>query len=326
MLTDRSITDTHTTGPGAVIVEKRLSSTILRTCLEGQNSYVKQYLSGDWDSSIDTVRARCAREAQTIERLKSVDIFHGRLGRISLVGWDAETPSLSTEEVSGRPLGEDLISNNIATWPTLFGVYLSGKWLHGFQSLPLEAGEGERIGQHNPVNLREYCEIRLNKVQSLGYKWMTNHRKERVLNTVSQLISQFPDQDRKKVWAHGDYGPGNVLWDGHTLTAIDFAMACSEAPLLDVTYFIHRMEMLAVYFPWRRWPLELWRRAFLRGYGRPDAEQSAMYRALMIRHTICRLQTYVRRPPNSLKQRLHNKWVRGCIRRSLEHLTSSAAF
>ena len=81
--------------------------------------------------------------------------------------------------------------------------------------------------------------------------------------------------------------------------------------------FDHRLEMLRVYRPWIRSPIALWKRAFLHGYGRADAESSPMYRALMIRHLLCRLLTYVRRPPANLKQWLHYKWVRWRVRERL---------
>jgi hypothetical protein len=101
------------------------------------------------------------------------------------------------------------------------------------------------------------------------------------------------------------------------LTAIDFATAHSMFPLLDVTYFVHRLEMQRVYRPWKAWPIAAWRRAFLRGYGRPDADRSPMWQALMIRHLLCRLTTYVLRPPRNAKQAMHDRYVRWWLRRRL---------
>ena len=139
----------------------------------------------------------------------------------------------------------------------------------------------------------------------------------RLFDHLKHLSAAAPADEEARVWCHADYAPNNMLWDGTVFTPIDFGMACIERPLLDVTYFIHRLEMQRVYRPWKRWPISSWKRAFLRGYGRPDAEQSPMYRALMIRHWVCRLLTYVRRPPRNLKQRLHNAYVRACVRRRL---------
>ena len=94
-------------------------------------------------------------------------------------------------------------------------------------------------------------------------------------------------------------------------------MATVDLALADVTYLIHRLEMQQIYRPWKCWPIGVWKRALLRGYGRDDAEISPMYRALMIRYRICRLLTYVRRSPRDLKQRLHDCWVRSILRYKL---------
>jgi hypothetical protein len=135
-------------------------------------------------------------------------------------------------------------------------------------------------------------------------------------------VERVPTGDQEPVWCHHDYCAGNMIWNGRTLTVIDFGMAGPGVPLLDVTYFIHRIAMLRIYVPWKRWPVGAWTRAFLRGYGRPEAAASPMYQALMIRHLLCRLLTYVHKPPHGLKQRLHNPWVRRCVRTTLlRHLS-----
>jgi hypothetical protein len=283
---------------------------------DGRAVYVKHYADGGWDSTRDTVRKRAVREADLMGRLSLGPGFHGRLGSVRLVKFDADGPTLVSEAVNGRPLNECLGEGygSRADRERLRALYLAGKWLRVFQALPMRPGDEVIIGRSDPDDLVEYCDIRMRTLQDLGYTWLTDALRRRVRQHVGQLVERSPEGDRRRVWCHHDYALANVLWDGTTLTAIDFGMAGLDVPLVDATYFLHRLEMLRVYFPWKRWPVGAWKRAFLRGYGRPDAPASPMYDALMVRHLLCRLQTYVRRPAENLKERLHHPWIRWCVR------------
>ena len=185
-----------------------------------------------------------------------------------------------------------------------------------FQDLAPNGVDSVRLGSSSPIDLVAYCDIRLDRLQVAGYRWMTNQRRRRIVDAVSHLCGTSTEQDAL-TWSHGDYGPNNIVWDGRVLTPLDFAMANLDRPMKDVSYFIHRLEMLPVYWPFRRWPVAAWTRAFLRGYGRPNAEQTPIYRALHVRHLLCRLGTYVARPPRDSLQRAHNSWVRRRVRARL---------
>ena len=204
----------------------------------------------------------------------------------------------------------------------LNALYLVGKWLRRFQTLPVMPKDEETFTEDDPTDLVEYCDIRMRRVLELGYGWPTDTVRRKIGRCLTTLLEQASEQDRRRVWSHGDYGPQNILWDGRLLTPIDFNTAKLSYPLQDVTYFIHRLEMFRIYCPWRRWPLGAWRRVILQGYGRPDAEQSPMYRAMMIRHLHCRLNTYVQRRVTKLKQRIHNAWTRQRVRARLLRLIS----
>ena len=299
---------------GRVAVQRTAYSKVDREARDGRVVYLK----GDWGSTGEVIRARTKREAEVIGQLAEASQIGRRLGAVQLVSVDPSRATLVTEAAPGKPLSDYLLSSYRSVGPEcLRDLWLAGKWLQVFQELPILPGDEIRISEHDPEDLVAYCDVRLKKIQSLGYKWLTETIRGRVLETVGRLVAGSPQGDQRRVWCHHDYAPGNVLWDGTTLTGIDFAMAGLDVPLVDATYFIHRLEMLPIYRPWKRWPIAAWKRAFLRGYGRPDAEASPMYEALMIRHLLCRLQTYVRRPPENLKQRLHNKWVRRCVREKL---------
>ncbi|HUT89241.1 MAG TPA: aminoglycoside phosphotransferase family protein [Thermoguttaceae bacterium] len=309
---------------GTLVVRRWATSNVRRVEADGRAVYVKQYLpQGDLGVTPEVIHRRTSREMDLVKRMRSCPPPHSHLGILNLVYGDPKSGVLVTEEAPGPPVSQ-LVLRRSASHGTLRALYSAGKWLRWFQSLPIKSGDGERFMDDDPLDLVEYCDLRIQAILQLGYGWPTDGIRRRLKANLRQLAQRFSPEDRRPVWTHGDYSPGNVLWDGSTLTPLDFAMAKLSFSLVDVTYFIHRLEMLGIYFPWRRWPIGTWKQAILRGYGRPDAERSAMYQAMMIRHLHCRLKTYVRRPPLNLKQRIHNAWTRKCVQKRLLKMMSQA--
>lgn len=314
---------------GQVIDRRWATSEVRRIARPGRPAvYRKQFALHDGlGVTAEVIRRRTAREMELIRQLGLLDLGR-RLGSPRLINGDPESGTLLTEEIPGRPL-ESYVLNEFrrrVDRQCLQAMSLAGRWLRHFQLLPFDEADRARISRDDPEDLVKYCDVRLQAIRKLGYRCVTDSMRQRVRQALARLLEQTPEADRRFVWTHADFSPGNILWDGEKLTPIDFAMSHPDFPLTDVTYFIHRLEMLRVYFPWRRWPLAAWRKAVLRGYGRPNAEQSSMYRALMIRHLCCRLKTYVRRRPQRAKERLHNVWVRWRVRKQLlEQLLEQAA-
>lgn len=306
-------------------IQQRVSSTIARQILDGQPVYVKQYSTGDWGRTADVVLRRTEREVDLVERLHASDLFSNRLGLVHIVSASPEEYSLTTAEVPGKTL-DLLIASQFRNpdMECLSAMWLAGRWLRQFQQIELLESDRESISTLDPHDMVDYCRVRLEGLTKLGYRWPKGRMSGQILNQIEHLVENSNDSDKQLVWSHADFAPGNIIWDGRTLTPIDFGMTHADRPLLDVTYLIHRLEMQQIYRPWKSWPTEIWKRAILRGYGRPDADKSPMYQALMIRHLICRIHTYVRRQPRDLKQRLHDKWVRTVIRKKLERLTQES--
>ncbi len=306
--------------------EHRLTSTVSRVEYDGVIAYRKRLRQDSWESDPDTLIARTQREADIIRQLAHIPASCSRFGRLELLDCSPADGIITTREVPGTPLAHWLHTRPLALRRglALRPFYLSGAWLVDFQSLDTSKGATALIGDRSPLDLLDYCDIRIAAIRNAGYSWLTGCRRDRLLSVIGALQVRSDDSDLGLVWSHGDYAPHNIMWDGRTLTPIDFTMANLASPLVDVTYFIHRLEMLPIYFPWRRWPIATWTAAFLRGYGRPDAASSPMYTALMIRHLICRLLTYVKRPAPDFARRTHAKWVRLNIRRRLMALVDSS--
>ena len=299
--------------------ELRPSSRISRQLRPDGAVYVKQYLVGDAYRTREVIQERTARETDVLQRLATLYGMKHRLGVPTVASADPERAELSTLEVPGKPLQDVLLSDysSKTRLSCLSALYLAGKWLRVFQTLAPLDSDFIRLNQE-PEDLVQYCELRLKSIADSAYGWPAQTTK-RCLDHLHQCIQASHENDRRKVWSHCDYGPWNMLWDGKTLTPIDFEMCRLDLPLVDVTHFIHRLEMLSLRFPWRRWPIAAWKQCFLRGYGRPDAAQSPMYQALMVRHLLCRLVGLIRRPGEKFVGRLHNAWLRRRVQAQLQN-------
>lgn len=301
--------------------QRRRPSKPERQVQSGRAVYVKRHELGVWLDTDDVVKARAAREVEIINRLASLPRLGGRLGAVKVVRSDLENATVVTDEVPGQPLQTFFASRNarVLHQSVTRGLHLAGRWLREFQKLPTDSDVAVSRPA-DPEDFVEYCDFRLRTMNEMGYAWADEKVRTRTLVWLREQLSAADPEDHRLVWSHGDYGPFNLMWDGHCLTPIDFETSKLEFPLLDVVYLINRIEMLPIQFPWRRWPIALWRRACLRGYGCADAIERPIYRAIQVRHLLCRLQTLVRTAPTSQAEAWHNRWVRACLKRRLNRI------
>ena len=302
---------------GTLVERKYATSEVRRVERPGGVVYVKRYGTGvDGALSTEHVRAKLRREQHLLALMHASPPRNPRLGLVEVVDVDIDGLVVTTKEVPGVSL-QDLLLNRRADRDILTALFLAGRWQRWFQTLPVSEEDIQSRSGNDPLDLVAYCDIRLRKLREFGYVWPNEEEHREVLDALQQLVDASDPEHLRPVWAHSDYAPGNILWDGNRLTPIDFTMAHISTALTDVTHLIHRMEMFAVYFPWRRWPVDRWREAVLRGYGQADLAEQPAYRASMVRHHVCRLLTYVRRGAENLKQSLHNSYVRARVRHRL---------
>ena len=297
-------------------VEQRISSQIRRTVRDGVPVYEKQYVTNEWDDDASVIRRRARCEVEILRQIAASNRFGQRLGVVRIAHAEPDVAIIATHEVAGDSLGQfihhgNIVSTGMKPW------LLAGRWLRQFQSLPLNKYATETASKRDPPDIVDYCNLRLRSLSDYHYAWPNASVRKSLLQTIEHLRDQCSAADMPAVWVHADYAPGNLMWDGRVLTPIDFGMVRAGYPLEDATYLIHRIEMLRIYRPWSQIPIASIRRAVLRGLGVPTADQSAAYQMLMIKHHLCRLHTYVRRPPKNFKQSLHDRWVRAVLRKRL---------
>jgi aminoglycoside phosphotransferase (APT) family kinase protein len=249
----------------------------------------------------------------------------GRLGRLKIVEANLDALEVVTEEIQGLTLQNAMVSSRQRELrgTCTRAVYLAGKWLREFQALSIDS-QVDLPRPADPEDLVEYCQMRLDALVELGHSWPDARTLRRIPDWINRRLDATPQELLRRVWAHGDYGPFNLMWDGYRLTPIDFGTSKPEFPLVDVVYLIHRLEMLPLQFPWRKWPVTLWRQACLRGYGVEHAESIPIYQAMMLRHLLCRLLNLVRVPAKSRLGTLHAAWLTMRVRQTLDKLLDSA--
>jgi hypothetical protein len=307
----------------APIAQQRLSSVIHCEKRSGRSVYVKEYTTGVLCKDSESIRARAAREIDVIERLAVLEGMGGRLGVLRIVEADPGRARLVTEAIPGRSLHDLLLGpfRRRVTLGSLKALFLAGRWLRVFQTLPIRPGD-ERLYSSDAPDLVAYCLSRFDAVRAAGSHWATRGRRERISERLSGWLAGTAAADRQPTWSHGDYLPGNLVWDGRVLTALDFPMCRLDLRLSDVAYFVHRLEMLPLQFPWKDWPIRAWKRAFLAGYGERAAGDLPIFRALATRHLLCRLISLTKIPGEGPRRRMHSAWLRYAVTRRLNQILS----
>ncbi len=297
----------------------RPSSQIQRVPTDHGAVYRKHYVTDDWGGDDEVIRRRAATELHLIKEIAASGMFGRRLGVVRVASSDPSVPMIETYEVAGQTLEQQIHSASRQSLE-LFPWFLAGRWLQKLHRLPV-LHERQPATDKDPESLVDYCALRIESLRSdFGYPWPKAHARDQILRFLSRIEPDFRSLPR--VWAHSDYAPGNLLWGSGVLTPIDFAMARTGTPLDDATYLIHRLEMAKIYRPWLRAPVRQYRRAILSGLGMESAFESDFYRALMVKHLVCRIHTYVRRPARDWKQSMHDRWVRRNIRSRLDRLVA----
>lgn len=286
--------------------------------LDGRPVFVKRHLANGWRQSPESLVRQTALETDVVRNLRELPVLErtDRLGTLRIVASDPREARIVMEVAPGRPLQELLLRpfKGRGGWRSVLqALHCAGRWLREFRHLGPPRGDHGSAFEPLPV----YCGTRLRTLQSLGFEPLTDAVRDRCETWLERRLAACDPSEIVPRWGHGDFGPFNLLWDGYRLTPIDFSTCRPDYPLLDLSYLIHRLELLPIQFPWRSWPLESLCQAVFRGYGEGDLRDRPLWQALAFRHDLCRVQSLFRRPAAKLPRRLHNRWVRHHVWRRL---------
>lgn len=296
-------------------------SSVERLERDGRGVFVKRFHTSGWQQTPEIVRARIAREADLLNRMQRDWPTHNqRLGCVECLEADPAALRMTLAEAPGETLLAQVVRSSRWNRPPLSAApaYLAGRWLRALQTLPFTAADAEPLND-DPDDLVAYCELRLDRLRQQRPDWLSTTQRDRVKSLLERLVQRASHIDLRRVWSHADFYPGNIIWDGHTLTPIDLSMCRLDYPLADLSYFVHCLYILRIQFPWGRWPVVRWEEAILRGIGRPGAHREPMYQALMIRQMLCKLTGLARERAHGAAA-MHNRWIANRARERLAAL------
>ena len=298
-------------------IERRYS-TIQRQNLNGQVVYVKQHRDARPDLPSGFTKQRLGAEIQVLDEIAQLRELRGRLGKLELVCFDLANHEITTKEVPGRSL-EELVNMNGTTHNLNRALFLCGKWLRVFQTISLNKLALVQL-PGSPTDLVQYCRLRIQAIRETGSKWPNSAEESRLLNWIERGAKTANPVEA--VLCHHDFGPFNILWDGTTITPIDFTSCGSGHPFTDLSYLDHRLEMTGVESPWKRRGLRAIRSSLLRGFGVPNAYELPVYRVLVVKHALSRLKKYRLRPPKNILHGVHRRWCENRVIKIIQRLTS----
>lgn len=300
-------------------VDARPYSSIRQDLIDGRRVYVKACQPGSRYNTADMVRGQLVREAELLDALGCIPLQDSRLGVQQVQSFDESATTITTFAVAGESLDEHLRGNPRGI-SSLRALLLAGRWVAVMQQTGLSLDFPRT--DHNPEDLVEHCAIRLERLDQLGFRWPGGFA-SRLDRWLTNKVSQLSPTEKKLTICHGDFGPYNVLWDGRVLTPIDFTAATVDYALADVTYLIHRLEMMALSRPWKRWPVREWKSACLRGFGQPHAAQSPIFAALTVRYLLSRLKKLAERKPVDSLRRFRDVLLKRAVRQRLIEIVDS---
>lgn len=299
----------------AEIITRNLS----REVHDGRALYVKEFRSTG-DARLDRIAdQRVQREVGVLHDLAQCNDVSPRLGRLELVDSDLSARRIAVGEVQGTQLRAFLLQarGRSQRRSALRAAWHAGRWLRLLREIPIDR-LGDAFRPDEALDPVAYAELRLRRIRSNGYPWPNQSQQQDALRQVRRLHEATEAADCELVICHCDYCPANMIWNGQVLTPIDFEMCRLDYPLVDITYFIHRIVMLNVQFPWLRLPTDTLAKAALDGLGRGEAVRTPMYRLMMARHWTNRLSSLVSQKPARLRGRLHNAWIRRTVLKNLQ--------
>lgn len=235
----------------------------------------------------DPTHARDGHEVSTARSMAPLFAESPNLQVLSPLAHYEKLGAIVTAAVDASSLGAQM-ERRLRGWPRTAtiadlatGCALAGEWL-----ARLHEGRPAAL-PWSVSDLHEDIERRLNLLRDQSEMCrMDGPMRKAVGGWLSERLCDFPADTLPCSFTHGDYSPSNMLFNGSTLTVLDFTMARDAPRLLDATRFIHQLHLLTVK-PWYRpaviAPLE---RAFVEGYGDNAPGPASLLPVFDLRHTL----------------------------------------
>ena len=260
-------------------------------------------------------------EARAARALAAVFAGYPGLGVIEPLRTYPELGVVITEAVQARSLGV-LIEAEAGYWPSQRtraflerGCTLAGQWLRRLHTARPAATPW------TIAELREDLMLRVRLLQAFPRLYgMPPQLASDIERWLDRCLAAATAADLGCSLTHRDYSPSNMLYDGRALWVLDFTTVREAPRLLDVTRFLHQIDLLAVKPRYRAATRQRLQTAFLTGYADPGLTTSPMVPVFMARHALAHWLGTARRlrkrralASGLLTVRLHRNTLEGCL-------------
>lgn len=207
-----------------------------------------------------------------------------------------ESRLIVTEHAPGDRLqdrlasGARILPSSGNTDDLLRSCHLAGEWLRAFQKATKDYWPGKSEGLPPPP-LRNLERIARQALELLSEDLKTSTLglgaalREQSVQLLQRSLDESPEPDWTACAIHGDFFPGNILVEPNRVTCIDFTSSTWGDPGVDVGYFIHQLQTLAVNPFVKTSTTELMIREFLSGYGHSETTADAYWRSSTLART-----------------------------------------
>lgn len=186
-----------------------------------------------------------------------------------------------------------------------------GAWLRRFQ------GIGQVPDVLSRTELRDYIDLRLERLASSRRSSMTARLRARVLEHIDHLLRAVVHGDMRSVMRHADLAPGNVMVTANGIGVLDFAMTSRGTYLHDLTRLSLQLDLMRGKPYYSPRAIEDVKLALRRGFDPAVAPTLPLFRVLTLLHRINHLGTLTLAPPRGLA-RLYAGHLRRMHERGIE--------
>ncbi len=234
-----------------------------------------------------SARETASAEASAAQRLAAVFAGIPDLGVVAPLRTYPDLLTVITPAIEAPNLGA-LIEARARWWPSAEarrelerGCSLAGRWLaHLHRTCPAPPS-------WTLDTLRDDLALRVRLLQEFPRTYgMSAGLARRIEHWIDARLAGGSPTDLACSETHRDYSPGNMLYDGQSLRVLDFGTLRPAPRLLDVTRFLHQVQLLGVKPRYRPATRRALQDAFASGYGDAALLASPLVPVFMLRHDL----------------------------------------
>ena len=291
---------------------ERPGARLIRGSIGGNRIYIK--ISKNIRKDPVTIKKSLGKYRNEFEILKklSADLspFPG-YNVVEPVAFFPEFHCIITLEGKGINF-HDVLINDLPIWNTgkdlqklLAYAEHAGKWLRVFHDR-CNRSDDDYVDYEEII---AYAELRFKKISESGYTPFTRELEQKLQKHYERLRTVFEQQPIRKVTAHSDYCPVNVLVAEKSITVLDFPMMRKAPEYQDAARFYMQLDNLKYKKIYPITTIRELQNSFLKGFDPQLKADDPQFQLMVIQQIISHLWGLIKKPDKYLHSRLFSRWV-----------------